>query len=115
MYHARPYVMLAAVAMHQSDGQRLDRDDRALSAFLRDAFEGADSALRPVERNRFGLTQRELNILQHLATGRMNKTIAQELTISVLTVDKHVSHILSKMECKSRMEAASKAIREGII
>ena len=62
------------------------------------------------------LTERERQILDHLARGESNKTIARALDISHDTVKLHVRHILSKLNLSSRVEAAVFAVvaRSGI-
>jgi len=56
------------------------------------------------------LTERERQILDHLARGESNKTIARALDISHDTVKLHVRHILSKLNLTSRVEAAVFAV-----
>jgi two-component system nitrate/nitrite response regulator NarL len=56
------------------------------------------------------LTEREREILQHLSSGKSNKSIAQALDISHDTVKLHVRHILSKLGLTSRVEAAVFAV-----
>jgi two-component system nitrate/nitrite response regulator NarL len=56
------------------------------------------------------LTDREREILDHLARGESNKTIARALDISHDTVKLHVRHILSKLNLSSRVEAAVYAV-----
>jgi len=56
------------------------------------------------------LTEREREILQHLAIGKSNKAIALALGISHDTVKLHVRHILSKLGLRSRVEAAVFAV-----
>ena len=56
------------------------------------------------------LTEREREILQHLANGESNKAIALALGISHDTVKLHVRHILSKLGLRSRVEAAVFAV-----
>jgi len=56
------------------------------------------------------LTEREREILDHLARGESNKTIARALDISHDTVKLHVRHILSKLNLSSRVEAAVFAV-----
>lgn len=56
------------------------------------------------------LTEREKQILEHLARGESNKTIARTLDISHDTVKLHVRHILSKLHLSSRVEAAVFAV-----
>lgn len=52
------------------------------------------------------LTDRENEILQCLANGLNNKTIARQLGISDTTVKVHIKHLLSKLKLTSRLEAA---------
>jgi len=56
------------------------------------------------------LTARERQILDHLAQGQSNKTIARSLDISHDTVKLHVRHILAKLNLTSRVEAAVFAV-----
>jgi DNA-binding CsgD family transcriptional regulator len=56
-----------------------------------------------------GLTERELEVLRLVATGRSNREIAGELFISPKTASVHVSNILSKLHVASRGEAAATA------
>src|SRR5262249_54609476 len=59
----------------------------------------------------FGLSPREMEVLDVLAEGRTNREIADRLFISERTVAVHVRHILAKLEVSSRTEAAGTAIR----
>jgi DNA-binding CsgD family transcriptional regulator len=63
---------------------------------------------------RFGLTEREQEILVLLAAGRSNPQIAQSLFISPKTASVHVSNILAKLGVDSRVEAAAVAHRLGV-
>jgi DNA-binding CsgD family transcriptional regulator len=54
-----------------------------------------------------GLTNREIEVLELVASGRTNREIAAELYLSVRTVDRHVSRILQKFGVSSRAAAAS--------
>jgi len=58
------------------------------------------------------LTDREQEILQCLADGLNNKTIARKLGISDTTVKVHIKHLLSKLKLTSRLEAAVWAHRK---
>ncbi|MCW9706786.1 response regulator transcription factor [Aliifodinibius sp. 1BSP15-2V2] len=62
-----------------------------------------------------GLTPRELEVLQILATGKTNKEIANELFISERTVDRHVSNILGKFGVDSRAAATAYAYEHDMI
>ncbi len=61
------------------------------------------------------LTPRELQVLQLLADGLPNKTIARQLNISEHTAKFHVSSLLSKLGAYSRTEAVSTAARRGLL
>lgn len=63
----------------------------------------------------YGLSARELDVLNGLAQGASNQRIASERSISVRTVHTHVERILIKLEQESRAGAASKAAREGLL
>ncbi|MGA0038361.1 MAG: response regulator [Pirellulales bacterium] len=61
------------------------------------------------------LTQRETQVLRHMALGLSNKEIAQSLTISVETVKEHVQNILRKLSVADRTQAAVWAVRHGLV
>jgi DNA-binding NarL/FixJ family response regulator len=61
------------------------------------------------------LTPRESEVLQMLASGFANKTIAARLKISEHTVKFHVASILGKLGASSRTEAVSLGIRRGLV
>jgi ATP/maltotriose-dependent transcriptional regulator MalT len=55
------------------------------------------------------LTSRELQVLRLISTGRTNKQIAHELSLSERTVDRHVTNILTKLDVRSRTAATAYA------
>jgi DNA-binding NarL/FixJ family response regulator len=61
------------------------------------------------------LTDREVDVLRLLATGKENAAIAQELFLSPKTVKNHVSSILDKLDIDNRIQAAVLAVRQGIV
>ena len=61
------------------------------------------------------LTPRELEILEMLAEGMSNRTIATRLGISSQTVKFHVASILAKLGASSRTEAVTFGVRQGLI
>ena len=61
------------------------------------------------------LTPRETEVLELLAEGRSNKSIAERLAISDQTVKFHVASILSKLGASNRTEAVRLAVRRGLI
>jgi DNA-binding NarL/FixJ family response regulator len=61
------------------------------------------------------LTDREMQVLAHVAKGLNNRDIAQQLFISENTVKNHVRNILEKLHLHSRMEAVVYAVREKLL
>ena len=65
--------------------------------------------------NQVPLTEREFEVLKHLVSGKSNTEIAKELIVSVHTAKAHVCSILQKMCVNDRVQAAVKAVKEGIV
>ncbi|MFN3190443.1 MAG: response regulator [Aureliella sp.] len=61
------------------------------------------------------LTNRELQVLRHIALGLSNKEIGTSLKISVETVKEHVQNILRKLDSADRTAAAVWAVKSGLI
>jgi len=96
---ARPFALQIAADL-EALGERVDRRLGRLAA-------------RELENG--GLTRRELEILRLVAVGKTNREIARDLFVSPRTVEMHVSHMLSKLDCSSRTEATSKAHELGLL
>ncbi len=62
-----------------------------------------------------GLTPREIEVLNLMAEGASNKTIARRLEISVHTVKFHVGSLLDKLDAAGRTDAVAHAARLGVI
>ena len=62
-----------------------------------------------------GLTGRELQVLRLIATGKTNKAIARELSLSEKTIDRHVSNIFVKADVSSRSAATAFAYERKLI
>jgi DNA-binding CsgD family transcriptional regulator len=60
-----------------------------------------------------GLTNRERDVLDLLAAGLTNREIACTLFIAESTAELHVSHVLGKLQCATRAQAAARAIQLG--
>ena len=56
-----------------------------------------------------GLSEREAEVLKMIALGHTNAEIADQLFLSVRTVENHVAHILAKLGVRTRMAAAAAA------
>jgi DNA-binding CsgD family transcriptional regulator len=61
------------------------------------------------------LTEREVEVLRLIAAGKSNREIAQELSISLKTVARHISNIFAKTSAANRTEAAAYAARHGLV
>ncbi|HUW88876.1 MAG TPA: response regulator transcription factor [Candidatus Paceibacterota bacterium] len=61
------------------------------------------------------LSEREIQILRMVATGTTNKSISNELFLSVRTVEAHIHKIFQKLGVSTRTEAVTTAIRKGLI
>lgn len=87
-------------------GQRLTRRRSPPSA----AFERNDAAIRSL-----GLTPRECEILDLLASGRSTKEIARQLDISPNTAKTHLARVYQKLEVQRRTQAIHKARELALI
>ena len=67
------------------------------------------------QEGRVPLTEREYEVLKHLVMGKSNTEIAKELIVSVHTAKAHVCSILQKMCVSDRVQAAVKAVKEGLV
>lgn len=87
----------------------------ALAALLdRRAVPPSGKAAPADARRPGGLSQRELQVLAELTTGRTNKEIAERLYVTPRTVGTHVEHILAKLDLPNRAAAAAWAAAWGI-
>ncbi len=101
-------IMLTVVA----DGQSLISPSMAVK--LIDEFKQMS---KPEREHMPGLrlTERELEVLRLVATGKNNREIAKDLFISENTVKNHVRNILEKLQLHSRMEAVMYAVKEKLL
>jgi DNA-binding NarL/FixJ family response regulator len=61
------------------------------------------------------LTEREIGVLRHIASGNRNRDIAEKLFISEETVKVHIKHIMDKLGASDRTQAVAIGVRRGII
>jgi DNA-binding NarL/FixJ family response regulator len=61
------------------------------------------------------LTQRELEVIQAIAAGESNKEITERLCISMHTLRNHLRNIMAKLDCRSKTEVLTVALRHGLV
>lgn len=61
------------------------------------------------------LSEREIEVLRHVAEGNRNRDVAEILSISEETVKIHVKHIMEKLGANDRTQAVAIAVQRGII
>jgi two-component system NarL family response regulator len=105
---ARGYILKSAM---REELLRAIRDVRDGKRYL-DPAVASLLAQRVAHRS---LTTRELEVLTMVSKGMGNKEIAANLSIAEVTVKLHVSHVLEKLNVRDRTEAATAALRRGII
>jgi DNA-binding NarL/FixJ family response regulator len=76
---------------------------------------GAMKIRQQIDDDDVPLTQRETQVLRHVALGLSNKEIGRSLEISVETVKEHVQNILRKIAVSDRTQAAVWAVRKGLV
>lgn len=116
---ARMLMGLACRSLGDNDGALMELDS-ASSAFRR---LGAVPDLARVEAllkksdevPTHGLTSRELEVVRLVASGKTNKVIAEELCLSVRTVDRHLENIFTKLDLPSRAAVTAFACRHDLV
>jgi len=61
------------------------------------------------------LTPTELQVLRQLVRGSTTKEIAAELVVAISTVDRHITHIYTKLGARNRAEATAMALKTGLV
>lgn len=114
--HATP---AGLVGVHRSEESGLQHFAPAASSALpRETVQGvrATSVKRMAGCEQEGprLTNREMDVLAHVARGLSNKQIAGRLSVSEKTVRNHLSNIFGKLEACNRTQAVMTAMRRGL-
>lgn len=135
--HDRREEVVAALSSGANAYCLKDIDPEKLAEVIRDVNDGvcwidplvADLALKAIPKIedtsivgnsassqiKVPLTEREQEVLKHLVSGKSNTEIAKELIVSVHTAKAHVCSILQKMCVNDRVQAAVKAVKEGMV
>jgi DNA-binding NarL/FixJ family response regulator len=138
----RPALRLLVLSMHENEQFVFEALRAGASGYVlktaadRDLVEACRAAMRGqaflyqgavialvrdyLERGELGgrddvLTARELEVVKLVAEGRTSDEIAELLTISRRTVDRHRANILEKLELRDRVDVTRYAIRRGLI
>jgi DNA-binding CsgD family transcriptional regulator/tetratricopeptide (TPR) repeat protein len=104
-------LLAEAVALYRQIGmpRHLDLAQTLLADLRRNHTTWAE---RPPHAH--ALTGREMQVLSLLASGRTSREIAEQLSLSVTTVQRHVANIYAKIGVRNRAEATSYALRHGL-
>ena len=116
---ARGYVTKTITGDELADAVRRVRDGDAvfsprLAGFVLDAFAG-DLPAEEVDPELDQLTAREREVLRYIARGYLYKEIALRLSISVKTVEAHVSSVLRKLQLSNRHELSRWAVSRRLV
>jgi HD-GYP domain-containing protein (c-di-GMP phosphodiesterase class II) len=118
IYHAlreeRPY-RSALTKDHAKDTLRRLVRDGALDSTVVDCVTATPNPKKVYAVKHSTLTERELDVLRHVALGRTNKEIAVVLGISARTVQTHTLHVYEKLGVDTRAGAAILAARSGLL
>jgi len=116
---ARGYVTKTITGEELADAVRRVRDGDAvfsprLAGFVLDAFAG-DLPAEEVDPDLDQLTAREREVLRYIARGYLYKEIGLRLSISVKTVEAHVSSVLRKLQLSNRHELSRWAVSRRLV
>jgi DNA-binding NarL/FixJ family response regulator len=116
---ARGYVTKTITGDELAEAVRRVRDGDAvfsprLAGFVLDAFAG-DLPAEEVDPELDQLTAREREVLRYIARGYLYKEIALRLSISVKTVEAHVSSVLRKLQLSNRHELSRWAVSRRLV
>ncbi len=102
-----------AIRADEPEGEQMVE---AILGFLaEETVAGADARGSALAVPPSGLTKREVEVLRLLAQGEPNREIAQQLSLSVHTVNRHVANIYHKIGARGRADATAYAISNGLV
>jgi DNA-binding CsgD family transcriptional regulator len=109
-YFAAPALSLYLQAYVLPDPAQLEHSRIIL--IIEEKTVGKAASVVP-SKNRFQLTEREIEVLMHLAKGLTNKEIGVRLGISEQTVKEHLKHIMEKTHCTTRTGVLMQLLHEA--
>jgi DNA-binding NarL/FixJ family response regulator len=91
----------------------------AVDSFLSDLDEtltvgDSPPGIRTASGGSDNLTPREIDVLRLIARGRSNQQIAEELVLSVRTVERHITNLYAKIGAHGKADATAYALRNGL-
>jgi DNA-binding CsgD family transcriptional regulator/tetratricopeptide (TPR) repeat protein len=107
-----------AFARARAEGERLSFEAAIAEALLVEPAAGTDAASVRAASPGVGfgsLTSTEMQVLRLLVGGHTSREIAAEQVVAVSTVDRHLTHIYSKLGARNRAEATALALRHGLV
>ncbi len=95
---------------------RVVRGETAMTpAMAARLLKGVARRLVDEDKGEQSLTERELLVLRLVASGASNSEIGERLSISVNTVKSHLKSILEKLQLENRTQAATYAVKRGLV
>jgi LuxR family maltose regulon positive regulatory protein len=101
--------LLAQFDAERPDAERPDAERHPITAQVESQLQPAQNTL--VEP----LSQRELEVLHLIATGRTNQEIARQLIVAPGTIKAHAASIFRKLDVANRTEAVARARQLGLL
>lgn len=95
--------------------QRVYRDEDLSDSSILRRVKRVMNRKKEEEDDGIPLTNRELQVLRHVALGLSNREIGSSLGISIETVKEHVQNILRKLDVNDRTQAAVWAVKKGVV
>ena len=108
-----PHVVDALLEIAPGDIQRSAPFDACRARIARWRPAGSETASLAALSPLSVLSEREIEVLERVASGASNKHIARNLSLSLHTVKRHIANILDKLDCASRGQAADIYRRAG--
>lgn len=112
----RGVVLKESATRHLIDGiHRVMEGKFLIGTEIADDLAQAVRGVGAVREKPYGLTPRELEIVEAVAAGDSNRDIAARLNISLQTVKHHLTNVFDKTGTSTRLELALFAIRQGLV
>lgn len=101
-----------SVPFHNTEIKLLKDIQPFLEYALNEVYEPKRSSQRKLFEEKYCLTDREIDVLELLISGGSNKSIANDLALSLSTVKTHLQHMFQKTEVDSRSELVALALKQ---